>query len=126
MPEVQRGIEVRPHLIDVPGITGRQYDDRAGIAIGLRDPAKGVLGARSVLHRKDANPVARSHLRDRVAHVKADPLLAHHDRADIGLGRGLDDRVHRIPDQKLYSLALQDFGDGIGDFHGYPPRSGAW
>src|SRR5690348_12644055 len=49
--------------------------------------------------------------------MQTDALLAHHDRADIGLGGGLDDRVDRIADQKLDPLALQDFGDGIGDLH---------
>src|SRR4029079_5278091 len=43
--EIQRGAEVRVHLVDVAGITGRQYHHRAGIAEGLRDAAKGVLGA---------------------------------------------------------------------------------
>ena len=56
-------------------------------------------------------------LADRVAHVQPDALLAHHDRADIGLGRGLDDRVDRIADQELDPLRLQDMGDGVGDFH---------
>jgi hypothetical protein len=71
-----------------------------------------------VLHRKDADAVARGDLGDGVAHVQPDPLLAHHDRADIGLGRRLDDRVDRVADQKLDPFALQNFGDGVGDLHG--------
>ena len=43
------------HLIDVAGIAGRQHDDRGRVAKGLRHPAKRVLGARPVLHRKDAD-----------------------------------------------------------------------
>ncbi len=115
--EVERGVEVRADLVDVARVAGRQHHDRAGIAIGLRDPAKGVLGAGAVLHRKDADLVAGGDLGDRVAHVQPDPLLAHHDRADVGLGGGLDDRVDRVADQKLDPFALQDFGDGVGDFH---------
>jgi len=37
-----------------------------------------------------------------------------------GFGGGLDDRVDRIADQKLDPFTLQDFGDGIGDFHQEP------
>src|SRR5215472_12428944 len=87
----------------------------------MRDAAKGVLGAGPVLHRKDTDAVARSHLGDRVAHMQPDPLLADHDRADVGLRRGFDDRVDRIADQKLDALAFQDFGDGVGDLHGDSP-----
>src|SRR6516162_2037256 len=73
--EVERGVEVRTDLVDVAGIAGRQYDDRTGIAPRLRHTAKGVLGTRTVLHRKDADAVARGDLGDRVAHVQPDPLL---------------------------------------------------
>ena len=125
MAKVQRGIEVRAHLIDVPGIAGRQHDDRAGIAVRLRDAAKCVFGAGAVLHRKDADPVTRGHLRDRIAHMQPDPFLANHDRADIGLGRSLDDRIDRVADQKLDALAFEDFGDGVGDLHRYPPQYSA-
>src|SRR5207237_1199671 len=45
-----------------------------------------------------------------------------HDRADVGLGRALDDRVDRIADQELDPLRLQDMGDGVGDFHRGSPR----
>src|SRR5215471_20034260 len=116
--EIEGRVEVRANLVDVAGIPGRQDDDRAGIAKGLRDAAKGILGAGAVLHRKDADAVTRGDFGDRVAHMQADALLAHHDRADVGLRRGLDDRVDRIADQKLDALALQDFGDGVGDLHG--------
>jgi hypothetical protein len=30
-----------------------------------------------LLHRKDADPVTRGHLGDRIAHMERDPLLAH-------------------------------------------------
>ena len=50
--------------------------------------------------------------------MQPDPLLADHDRADIGFGRSFDDRVDRIADQKLDPFALQDLGDGVGDLHG--------
>ena len=115
--EVERRVEIRLNLVDVAGIAGRQHDDRAGIAIGLRHPAKGVLGARAVLHHEDADLVARRQLADGVAHMQANALLAHHDRADVGLGRALDDRVDRIADQKFDALALEDLGDCGGDFH---------
>ena len=104
--EIERGIKVRMHLVDVAGIAGRQHDDRGRVAKGLRHPAKRVFGAGAVLHRKDADLVARGHLGDGVAHMQPDPLLADHDRADIGLGRGLDDRVDRITDQVLDPFTL--------------------
>src|SRR6266702_2586122 len=49
--------------------------------------------------------------------MQPDTLLAHHDRADVGFGRALDDRVDRITDQEVDPFALQDMGDGVGDFH---------
>ena len=115
--EVHRRVEVRMHLVDVAGVARRQHDDRAGIAVGLGDAAERVLGAGPVLHDEDADLVARGHLGDRVAHMQPDALLTHHDRADIGFGRALDDRVDRIADQPLDPFLLQDLGDRIGDFH---------
>src|SRR5260221_2231221 len=87
------------------------------MAVGLRYAAKAVLGAGAVLHDENADLVARGHLGDGVAHMQPDALLPHHDRADVGLGRTLDDRVDRVADQELDPLALEDLGDRGGDFH---------
>ena len=54
---------------------------------------------------------------DGVGHVDADALLADDDRADVGLGRRLDDRVDRVADQELDAFALQDLGNRGADFH---------
>src|SRR5260221_9085581 len=96
------------------------------MAVGLRYAAKAVLGAGAVLHDENADLVARGHLGDGVAHMQPDALLPHHDRADVGLGRALDDRVDRVADQELDPLRLQDMGDRIGDFHRGLPRYGNW
>ena len=122
--EIERRVEVRMDLVDVAGIAGRQHDDRAGIAVGLRDAAERVLGAGPVLHDEDADLVARAELADGIAHMQPDALLAHHDRADIGLGRPLDDRVDRIADQPLDPLLFQDLGDRVGDLHRAAPLLG--
>jgi hypothetical protein len=71
-----------------------------------------------VLHRKDADLVARRRLGDGVAHMQANALLAHHDRADVLGRRALDDGVYGIADQPLDAFLLEDFGDCVDDLHG--------
>ena len=55
--------------------------------------------------------------RDRVRHVQADALLAHHDRADVGIGGVFDQVIDRIAAEDLDSLTLHDFGDGRAELH---------
>ena len=74
---------------------GGQHDDRHGIPVCLRNAAEGILRARPVLHREDADLLAGGDAADRVGHMQARPLLPHDDRADIRLGGRLDDRVDR-------------------------------
>jgi hypothetical protein len=122
--EIERRVEIRVHLVDVAGISGRQHDDGGGVAIGLRDAAEGVLGAGPVLHDKDADLLARAGLGDRVTHMQANALLAHHDRANIGLGRTLDDRINRVADQPLDPFPLEHLGDRVDDFHRFLLKPG--
>jgi len=50
--------------------------------------------------------------------VQAGAFLPHQDWADAGCGAALEDVVDRIADDDLDAFAAQDFGDGVGDFHG--------
>ena len=49
------------------------------------------------------------------------PLLSDDDRANVGLGRRLDDRVNRIADEKAHAFALENLGDRCRYLHLYPP-----
>ena len=102
---------------------GGQHNNRHGIGICLRDAAEGILRARAVLHREDADLIAGGDAADRVCHVQARPLLAHDDRADIRLGGRLDDRVDRIANKELHPFALENLGNGVDDLHGVPSLS---
>ena len=122
--EVQKRVEVRLDVRDPPRITARQHDNRHGVAIRLGDAAEGVLGARAVLHREHADPVARRDAADGVGHVQPCPLLADDDRADVGFRRGFDDRVDGVSDEEFHAFTLQNFRDGRRSLHG--PLSRVW
>ena len=62
--------------------------------------------------------VAGGDLGERVAHMQADPFLADHDRADIRLGGGLDDRIDRIADQKLVPSRFRISATALATFMG--------
>ena len=112
------GIEVRLDVRKPPRIAHRQHQHGHGLAVALRHAAHRVLGARPVLHAERADRVARGDARDRVRHVQADALLAHHDRADIGVRRVLDQVIDRIAAEDLDPLALHDFRNGGAELHG--------
>ena len=76
-----------------------------------------------MLHREDPDPVPRAQARHRVRHVEPDPLLAHDDGADVRPRGVLEDVVHRVPDERVDSLALEDLGDRVGRFHACVSRS---
>ena len=107
--EVEIGVELRRHVDRVSWIPCRQHDDWGGVRIRLRDAAECVLGARPVLHRENADGAAGGDAADGVRHMEPGAFLADDDGADIGRGRGLDDRVDRVADQELDTLSLQDF-----------------
>ena len=71
-----------------------------------------------------ADGLARCDAGDRVRHVHADTLLAHHDRADVGVGGMLDQMVDRIAAEDLDPLALHDFRDCRAELHGVSPQDG--
>jgi hypothetical protein len=70
-----------------------------------------------VLHRKDANRLARAHSADGIRHMQSGALLANDDGTNVGLGGCLDDRIDGIADQKFDALTFQDLGHGRGSFH---------
>ena len=110
-------VEVGAHVGDVPCVPHRHDQDRDRLAERLRDPAEGVLRPRPVLHREDPDPVPRAQPRHRVRHVEPDPLLADDDGPDVRPRGVLEDVVHRVPDERVDSLALEDLGDRVGRFH---------
>ena len=118
---VQERVEVGRHVGDAARVTARNDHDGHRVAIGLGDAAEGVLDAGAVLHREHTDPVAGGHPAHRVGHVNARALLADDDRPDVGLRGGLDDGVHRVSDQELDSLTLENLGDGSSALHRWPP-----
>jgi hypothetical protein len=118
---VEERAEVGWDIEESARVTAGQNDDRHRVAEGLGHTAEGIFGARPVLHREHADTLARGHPAHRVGHVQAGALLAHDDGADVGLGRGLDDRVDRIADQELHTLALENFRHHGCSFHPRPP-----
>jgi len=71
-----------------------------------------------VLHGEHADALTGGDAADGVGHVQAHALLADDDRADVFLGRGLDDLIDRVADEELDAFLLEDLRDGIGGFHG--------
>jgi len=118
---IQKRIEIRRNVCKMARIARRQNDDGNGVAVGLSDTSKGVLGTRPVLHRKHANPLARGRATDRVGHVEAGSFLTNDNRPDVGFGGGFDDRIDRIANEKAYPFALEDFCDRGCDFHRVSP-----
>src|SRR6267142_1284987 len=116
--EVQKRIEVGLDVRDPPRVAPGQDDDRHRVAVGLGDATEGVLGARAVLHREHADPLAGRDAADGVGHVQTGSLLADDDRADVGFRRGFDDRVDGISDEKLHAFTFEDLRDGRCCLHG--------
>ena len=83
----------------------------------MRHAAHRVLRAGAVLHAEGADAVPRSDPGDRIRHVNADALLAHHDRADVGIGGVFDEVIDRIAAEDFDPLALHDFRDGGAELH---------
>ena len=106
---VEQRAEVRRDVEQAPGIPAGQHHDRDGVAERLGHAAERVLRARPMLHRENADPLARADAADRVGHVQPGALLPHDDRADVGLGRRLDDGIDRVADQEVHAFALEDF-----------------
>ena len=131
LPIVQRGIEVWKVVRPAARVTGRHDQNRHGLAESLGDAAKRILAAGAVLHYEHAQRLSRGQPADGIGHMQADSLLANDDRADIGLGGGLDDGIHRVTDDELDALLLEDLSDRLDYFHsftvqsnGYSPGSG--
>jgi hypothetical protein len=110
-------VEQREHLRGLARMAERQQQDRGRIRIGRGNPGKGVLGARPVLHGKDAGRFAVGDPGAAIGHVDADPLLAADHRADAARHRRLDDRRRREAEQGRDAFALQDLGDRVHDLH---------
>ena len=70
-----------------------------------------------MLHAERADRPARSDARDRVRHVNADALLAHHDRADVGIGGIFNEMIDRIAAEDFDPLPLHDFRNGGAELH---------
>src|SRR6202035_2070941 len=100
-----------------PRISHRQHQHGNGFAVTLRHPTHGVLGAGAVLHAERTDLVPGGDARDRIRHVDADALLPHHDRADVGIGRVLDEMIDRIAAEDFYPLALHDFRNRGAELH---------
>ena len=111
------GIEVGVDIGEPARIAHRQHQHGHRFAVALRDAAHRVLGARAVLHAEGADGVAGGDARDRVRHVNADAFLAHHDRADVGIGGVFDQVIDRIAAEDLDALALHDFRDRSAELH---------
>ena len=127
MLEVHECVEVGRDVDAIARIATGEHDDGRRFAVRLRHAAEGVLRARAVLHREDADLLTRGDAADRVGHVQTSALLANDDRADISARGRLDDRVDGVTDQKLDTFASEDLGHGIGSFHArpaYPAASG--
>ena len=127
MLEVHECVEVGRDVDAIARIATGEHDDGRRFAVRLRHAAEGVLRARAVLHREDADLLTRGDAADRVGHVQTSALLANDDGADVSPRGRLDDRVDGVADQKLDTFASQDLGNGIGSFHArpaYPAASG--
>ncbi len=115
------GIEVGVDIGEPSRIAHRQHQHGNGLTVALRDAAHGVLGARAVLHAERADAAAGGDAGDRIRHVDADPLLAHHHRADVGIGGKFDEMVDRIAAEDLDALPLHDFRDCRTELHDASP-----
>ncbi len=111
------GIEVRFDVGEAPRIAHRQHQHRHGLAIALRHATHGVFRAGTVLHAEGTDLVPGTDPGNSVRHVQSNPLLPHHHRADIDVGRVLYEMIDRIAAENLDSLALHDFYDGGAEFH---------
>ncbi|MEZ4660613.1 MAG: hypothetical protein R2911_23910 [Caldilineaceae bacterium] len=103
-----------------------QHHNGRRIAISLRYAAKGVLRAGAALHGKDANLFARTEARNGVGHVQANALLAHDNRADVHLGRRLNQRVDRVGKEIFNALLFEDVGQLHLPFIGSSGFVGMW
>ena len=108
MLKVEVGAEVGWNRGHCPRIASRQHDDRHGFPEGLGNAAEGVLRPGAELHGEDPDPFPGGDAADRVGHVQPGPLLTDDDRPDIGRGCRFDDRIHRVPDQIVDPLPLED------------------
>jgi hypothetical protein len=115
---IQYRVEIRGNVRNTPGISPRQNQQRNRLAIGLGNPAKGILRAGSVLHREHADPAPTAEARNRVGHVQSRSLLAHDYRTDAGRGGVLEDVIDRVARHDLDSFAPEDLGNRITSFHG--------
>ena len=119
------GIEIRVDIGEPARIAHRQHQHGNRFAVTLRHAAHRVLGAGPMLHAECADRLARSDARDRVRHVHADAFLAHHHRADVGIGGIFDEMIDRIAAEDFDSLPLHDFRNGGAELHdGLSPDAG--
>ena len=112
------GIEVRLDVGKPARIAHRQHQHGHGLAKALRDAAHGVFRAGAVLHAERADRTAGGDAGDRVRHVQPDAFLPHHDGADLGGRRVLDQMIDRIAAEDLDALALHDFRNRCAELHG--------
>ena len=77
----------------------------------MRHAAHGVFRAGAVLHAERTDGAPRGDPGDRVGHVQSDALLSNHHRANVSIGRVLNEVIDGITAENLYSLALHDFRD---------------
>jgi hypothetical protein len=95
----------------------RQKQDRYAVGERRSDAGECVFRSRAILHHEDAGWLAVGHSREPVGHINADPFLPADDRADAGGDRILDQGRRWEAKECRYTLAFEDFNDGIGGSH---------
>ena len=98
-------------------VLARQQQDRAAIAVGLRDGREGGLRPRPVLRDARQQALAVGRAREAVGDVDRDALGARDDRPHARERGGVEQAVLGEADDVLGALALQQLDDPVGDQH---------
>ena len=115
--EVDQTGEIGRHIRLRASVAAGNRNHRRRLRPGLGQAAERVLGAGTILGQVHGHPVARVHAGKGVGDVNPGPLLAHDDRADIGLGRRLEDRIDGIADHEVDPFPLQHLGNRVCSSH---------
>ena len=110
-------VKVRGRVLGRHGVLARDQQNRAAIAVGLRDGSEGRLAARAVLRhaRSDSFAVRRS--REAVRDVHRHTLRARDDRTHTDQRGRIQQPILGEAYDELGALPLQQLHDAISDEH---------
>ncbi len=111
------GAQVRWRVLAGAVVLARDEQDRAAVAVGLRDRAERRLGAGPVLGHAGGDALAVARAGEAVGDVDRHPLGAGDDRPHAQRGGGVEQPVLGEPDHELRPLTLEETREPVGDEH---------